>query len=86
MAPIPANSTVLVSGASGFVAAWCCRVLLARGHRVRGACRSEEKAQYLQQLFDRDFPGQFETVMADDLETVRMCSNAAELMCGAAVR
>lgn len=68
MAPIPPSSLVLVSGASGFIASWCCHELLSRGHRVRGTVRSADKGDYLTALFERSFPGQFTYVIAEDLE------------------
>ncbi|EJT99637.1 D-lactaldehyde dehydrogenase [Dacryopinax primogenitus] len=42
---------VLVTGASGFLAAHVCQVLLERGYKVRGTVRTEEKAHYLLSLF-----------------------------------
>ncbi|EJT99636.1 D-lactaldehyde dehydrogenase [Dacryopinax primogenitus] len=43
-------SIVLVTGASGFIAAHLCKLLLEKGYKVRGTVRSEEKGQYLHSL------------------------------------
>ncbi|KAH9824934.1 hypothetical protein DFH28DRAFT_1077412 [Melampsora americana] len=45
------GSHILVTGASGFIAAWTCRLLLEQGFKVRGTVRSIEKGEYLTNLF-----------------------------------
>ncbi|EPQ27590.1 uncharacterized protein PFL1_04728 [Pseudozyma flocculosa PF-1] len=67
MPAIGPDSHVLVTGASGFIAVWCCHQLLERGHRVRGTVRSQEKGEYLAALFQR-FGDKFSFVIAEDLE------------------
>lgn len=42
-----ANTLVTVTGASGFIALHCVRVLLERGFRVRGTVRSPKTAETL---------------------------------------
>ncbi len=39
-----AGKTILVTGASGFVAAWVVKELLEHGYKVRGTVRSEDSA------------------------------------------
>lgn len=68
MPAIGPNSLVVVTGASGFLAVHCVHQLLERGHRVRATVRSDEKGQYLAQLFDKRHPGKFSFVIAEDLE------------------
>lgn len=65
VSPNSPRSTVLVSGASGFLAAHVCQQLLARGHRCRGTVRSEAKGQYLVDLLGAGF----EYVLVEDIET-----------------
>lgn len=71
------NSLILVTGASGFLAAHCCLQLLERGHSVRGTVRSNEKGDYLKQLFARH-GDKFTYVIADDLETPGVFDNAVK--------
>ncbi|KAG8773873.1 methylglyoxal reductase (NADPH-dependent) gre2 [Ceratobasidium sp. 428] len=47
MPAIKAPATVLVTGASGFVAVWVCKILLEAGYTVRGTVRSTSKGEYL---------------------------------------
>lgn len=73
---MPAISTgkVLVSGASGFIAAWVVKELLEQGFSVRGTVRSKEKGEYLQKLFS-NHADQFEYVIVEDIEKVsRRCN------------
>lgn len=62
---------IVLRGASGFVAVWVVRSLLARGHTVRGTVRSPPKGEYLKTLFEKDFPGQFSYVIVKDITEVR---------------
>ncbi|KAJ7600746.1 hypothetical protein C8J56DRAFT_16655 [Mycena floridula] len=63
MPTIPSGSKVLVSGASGYIAAWVVRSLLDRGYTVRGTVRSESKGQFLSQAFGE----KFEYVIVEDI-------------------
>ncbi|MCO5584911.1 hypothetical protein L7F22_038843 [Adiantum nelumboides] len=67
MPAIGPGSLVLVTGASGFLAAHCVHQLLERGHSVRGTVRSKEKGDYLKQLFKRH-GDKFQYVIAEDVE------------------
>ncbi|GHJ85946.1 hypothetical protein NliqN6_2348 [Naganishia liquefaciens] len=65
MPAIQEGSLVLVTGASGFIAAHLCSTLLCNGHKVRGTVRSKEKGEYLKNLFKG--VGQFEYVIVEDI-------------------
>ncbi|KAG9037059.1 methylglyoxal reductase (NADPH-dependent) gre2 [Tulasnella sp. JGI-2019a] len=67
MPAIKAPATVLVTGASGFIAASCCQELLRRGFNVRGTVRSKEKGEYLVKLFENE-PGKFEFAIVEDMQ------------------
>ncbi|KAL0958148.1 hypothetical protein HGRIS_000315 [Hohenbuehelia grisea] len=69
MSPIPPNSKILVSGVSGYIAAWVTDCLLRRGYSVRGTVRSEGKGAQLVALFkERGFePEKFEYVVVKDI-------------------
>lgn len=69
MPAIAAGSHVLVTGASGFIAVWCCHQLLERKFKVRATVRSQDKGKYLEQLFQRH-ADQFSYVICEDLEKV----------------
>jgi nucleoside-diphosphate-sugar epimerase len=64
------SSKVLVSGASGFVAAWIIRHLLEKGYNVRGTVRSSGKGEYLKMLY-KEHGDKFEYVIVEDIEKVR---------------
>ncbi|GAA6044393.1 hypothetical protein JCM8097_002086 [Rhodosporidiobolus ruineniae] len=54
MPAVPSDSFVLLTGASGFLAAHIALQLLQRGFRVRGTVRSAAKGDYLTELFKRE--------------------------------
>ncbi|KAF8581455.1 D-lactaldehyde dehydrogenase [Ramaria rubella] len=58
---------VLVSGASGFVAAWVVRTILERGHSVRGTVRNNAKGDYLKQIF-KEHGDRFDYVVVEDVQ------------------
>ncbi|KAG8876481.1 methylglyoxal reductase (NADPH-dependent) gre2 [Tulasnella sp. 331] len=70
MAPVLAPAKVLVTGASGFIAAWVCKTLLDHGYHVVGTVRSTSKGEYLQKLFEKDGHGKdkFSFVIVEDIE------------------
>ncbi|KIJ56201.1 hypothetical protein M422DRAFT_219369 [Sphaerobolus stellatus SS14] len=59
-------SKVLVTGASGFIAAWVVKTLLDQGFSVRGTVRSASKGDYLTDLF-KDHKDRFEYVVVEDI-------------------
>ncbi|ORY26767.1 putative D-lactaldehyde dehydrogenase [Naematelia encephala] len=65
MVAISPEETVLVTGASGFIAAHLCQLLLAEGYRVRGTVRTNAKGDYLKNLFEGK--GEFEYVIVEDI-------------------
>ncbi|KAJ3712421.1 hypothetical protein C8R42DRAFT_317352 [Lentinula raphanica] len=60
------GSTVLVTGANGYIAAWIVRTLLEKGYRVRGTVRTQDKGRALQKIFER-FETKFEFVVVPDI-------------------
>ena len=48
----PASTTILVTGASGYIGANIIKEALDLGYKVRGTARSEEKAANTRKLFD----------------------------------
>lgn len=61
------NPTVLVTGASGFIAMHCVLQLLEQGYRVRGTLRSLSREPYLRDIFSSkvQIDGRLEFVQAD---------------------
>jgi nucleoside-diphosphate-sugar epimerase len=70
MPAINPRSKVLVTGASGFIAAWVVKTLLERGFHVRGTVRSPAKGDYLKKIFN-DHADHFEYVIVEDIEKVQ---------------
>ncbi|KAG0661671.1 methylglyoxal reductase (NADPH-dependent) gre2 [Rhodotorula mucilaginosa] len=70
MPTVPKGSLVLISGPSGFLGAHCAQQLLEHGFRVRGTVRSQDKGQYLADLFKKQGYGEdkFEFVIVEDVE------------------
>lgn len=62
-----ANTTVLVTGASGFIGLHCVLQLLQQGYRVRGTVRSEARANEVREAMERnvDVGDRLEIVEAD---------------------
>ncbi|WVQ75185.1 hypothetical protein IAR50_004795 [Cryptococcus sp. DSM 104548] len=63
---ITKGGLVLVTGASGFIAAHTVRELLEQSFNVRGTVRSQEKGEYLVNLF-KSLPGKFTYVLVKDI-------------------
>ncbi|KAJ1303085.1 hypothetical protein OPQ81_011286 [Rhizoctonia solani] len=59
-------TTVLVTGANGFIGTWICKTFLENGYRVRGAVRSASKGQYLAEVF-KDHGHEFMYHVVDDI-------------------
>jgi len=66
MPTVSENSHVLLTGASGFLAAHIAQQLIDRGFKVRGTVRSNEKGEYLTKLL-KDSP-KWEFVIVEDVE------------------
>ena len=67
---IEAGSTILVTGANGFLASHVVEQLLLAGYRVRGAVRSAMRSNWLKELFDkRHGSGKFEFTVVEDMAT-----------------
>ncbi|KDQ18520.1 hypothetical protein BOTBODRAFT_28903 [Botryobasidium botryosum FD-172 SS1] len=66
MPTIQAPATVLVTGASGYVAASVVKELLDRGYSVRGTVRSSAKGDYLKGLF-KSYEPRFQYVVVADM-------------------
>ncbi|KDQ17955.1 hypothetical protein BOTBODRAFT_29272 [Botryobasidium botryosum FD-172 SS1] len=66
MPAVQAPATVLVSGASGFIAAWIIKTLLDQGFDVRGTVRSSSKGDQLVKLF-KDYGSKFSYVLVEDI-------------------
>lgn len=67
----PASPTVLLTGASGFLAAHVGQQLLERGYKVRGTVRSKAKGEYLDTLYaDKGVGERWSWVVVEDIEAV----------------
>ncbi|KAF8875845.1 hypothetical protein BD779DRAFT_1664099 [Infundibulicybe gibba] len=66
MPTIQPGSTVLVTGASGFIGVWVIRNLLEKGYKVRGVVRSERKVDYIRNLFS-EYEDRLEMVVVQDI-------------------
>ncbi|KAF8601441.1 D-lactaldehyde dehydrogenase [Ceratobasidium sp. AG-I] len=66
MPAIKAPATVLVTGASGFIAAWVCKTLLEAGYTVCGTVRSTSKGEYLVNLF-KSYDDRFKYVIVKEM-------------------
>ncbi|KAJ1303094.1 hypothetical protein OPQ81_011295 [Rhizoctonia solani] len=66
MPSISAPATVLVTGASSFVATWVCKTFLDAGFIVRGTVRSHSKGEYLATIF-KESEGRFQYVIVEDM-------------------
>jgi nucleoside-diphosphate-sugar epimerase len=64
---LPKDSTILVTGVTGYIGSWVALEALALGYYVRGAVRSLEQAAWLQKHFDTDFPGRYSQVILADV-------------------
>jgi dihydroflavonol-4-reductase len=66
----PSNTTVLVTGASGFIAMHCVVQLLEQGYRVRGTLRSLERENHIREVLGQhvEIGDRLEFVYGDLLE------------------
>jgi hypothetical protein len=69
MSPIEKGSTVLVTGANGFIASHIVDQLLQLDYKVRGTVRTEEKGKWVQNFFDDKYgKGKLELVVVPAME------------------
>ncbi|KAJ3852270.1 D-lactaldehyde dehydrogenase [Lentinula lateritia] len=66
MPVVPLGSTILVTGANGYIAAWIVRTLLNKGYIVKGTVRSEDKGKRLQEIFEK-YGDKFQFVVVPDI-------------------
>lgn len=66
MPAVQPPAKVLVSGATGYIAAWVVQNLLERGYTVRGTARSVTKGNYLKKLF-ASYGDRLEVVAVPDI-------------------
>ncbi|WRT70961.1 uncharacterized protein IL334_007960 [Kwoniella shivajii] len=66
MPAVKPGATVLVTGASGYIAAHITREFLEHGYNVRGTVRDETKGQYLANLF-KGLKGEFSYVIVREI-------------------
>ncbi|AAW43616.1 hypothetical protein CNBE3560 [Cryptococcus deneoformans B-3501A] len=65
MTAITKGDYILVTGASGYIASQTVKEFLKEGYRVRGTVRSQDKGEYLKQLFEG--LGAFDYVIVEDI-------------------
>ncbi|KZV94640.1 NAD(P)-binding protein [Exidia glandulosa HHB12029] len=68
MPAVSAPAKVLVTGATGYIAAHVVHAYLAAGFSVIGTVRSAPRGDYLVNLFNAEFPGKFEYALVSDIE------------------
>ena len=68
--PAVTSGKIVVTGANGYIAAWCTKTLLLQGYTVLGVVRSETAASTVKQLFS-DFGARFEACIVPDYGKVR---------------
>ncbi|KAJ0332339.1 hypothetical protein COL5a_002049 [Colletotrichum fioriniae] len=65
---IPTGSTILVTGANGFIASHVADQFIKNGYKVRGTVRDIEKSSWLNAYFDKIYgKGHFELVSVPDM-------------------
>jgi len=67
MPAVGKGSTVLVTGVTGYIAAWAAELLLKDGYKVIGTVRDEQKANGLKEMFD-EFGDNFHLATVRDLQ------------------
>lgn len=73
MPAIQKGDTVLVTGASGYIAAHAVAAFLDAGYPVRGTVRSKSKGEYLVNLF-KNKKEKFDYVIVEDIGKVSCTS------------
>ena len=68
MAVVEKGSLILITGVTGFIASHTADQALQAGYLVRGTARSQEKAQWLSDLFDKKYgKGKFSVAVVPDM-------------------
>ncbi|ORY90635.1 Nadph-dependent carbonyl reductase from Sporobolomyces Salmonicolor [Leucosporidium creatinivorum] len=76
---LPAGSTVVVTGANGFVASHLVQQLLLAGYKVRGTARAASKLQNLRAKWNAEFgEGKFEALVVEDLTKIDALKEAMQ--------
>ncbi|KAG8951132.1 methylglyoxal reductase (NADPH-dependent) gre2 [Tulasnella sp. 424] len=66
MPTVAPPAKVLVTGASGYIAAWACKTLLDKGYSVVGTVRSDSKGEKLKELF-KSYNDKFSYVIVEEI-------------------
>lgn len=83
MSTIEKGSTVLVTGANGFIASHIVDQLLQAGYHVRGTVRSKSKADWMYDRFDKQYgSGKFTAVEVPDMVADGAFDEAVKGVCG----
>jgi nucleoside-diphosphate-sugar epimerase len=65
---LPQGSTILVTGANGYIGSHVIDQLLKYGYNVRGTVRDAKKSAWLQEHFDKEYgTGKFELLEVGDI-------------------
>ena len=70
--PAVLSGTVLVTGATGYIAGCIIETLLQHNIAVRGTVRSESKGSWLKELYSKTSSAHFETVVVEDISEVSL--------------
>lgn len=74
---IPPGSTVLVTGANGYIASHVCDEIVRTGCKVRGTVRDVTKHAWMPKFFEEHYgPGKFELVEVKDFQDAEVVKNA----------
>jgi nucleoside-diphosphate-sugar epimerase len=83
MPAIEVGSTVLVTGANGFIGSHIIDQLLQLDYRVRGTVRTEAKGKWVQDYFDEKYGhGKLELVVVPDMSKKGAFDDAVKGNCG----
>jgi nucleoside-diphosphate-sugar epimerase len=79
MPAVQPPAKVLVSGVTGYMAAWVVKNLLQKGYTVRGTARSVAKENYLKKLF-ASYGDRFELVVVEDMAKVSRAARRYDIV------